>query len=250
VHFRAVGKPRADRLPLVLLHQTASSSAMFERMMPLLDEEIYVVAPDTPGFGGTDALPERATVARYAEVLLEALRRLEIEKCVLFGHHSGASIAVAIAHRAPAFVDRLMLSGPPYLTKAALEKLVPSVTPVTLDENGGHLASVWKRIRAKDSNAPLELSHRETLLNLIAGARYPEAYEAVFAHDFESELRGVKCPTLVVVGPDDTIFASAEPASRLLSNGRFHVFPRGGTYICDREPELVAAALRDFYRGA
>jgi pimeloyl-ACP methyl ester carboxylesterase len=223
---------------------------MFERVMPLLDEELHVVAPDTPGFGGTDPLPERASVARYAEVLLEALRGLAIEKCVLFGHHSGASIAAAIAHLMPAFVDRLMLSGPPYLSKAGLEALVPAVTPITLDAEGGHLTSVWKRIGAKDKSAPLELRQRETLLNLVAGARYPEAYEAVFAHDLESDLRAVECPTLVVVGPDDTIFASAEPASRLLVNGRFHVFPRGGTYICDREPELVAAALRDFCRGA
>lgn len=250
VHFRTAGRPSKEHLPLVLLHQTASSSAMFDKVMTLLDGDFYMVAPDTPGFGGTDPLLERATVARYAEVMLEALRRLEIDRCVLFGHHSGASIAVAIAHREPAFVDRLVLSGPPYLTKAELERLVPSVTPVTLDEDGGHLASVWKRIGAKDPSAPLELRHRETLLNLVAGSRYPEAYEAVFAHDIGAEMQKITCPTLVVVGPDDTIFASAEPASRLLQNGRFRVFPRGGTYICDREPELVAAALRDFCRGA
>ena len=217
--------------------------------MTLLDGEFYLVAPDTPGFGGTDALSERGTIARYAEVLVEALRRLEIERCMLFGHHSGASIAVQIAHREPAFVDRLVLSGPPYLTKSQLEALVPSVSPVTLDEGGSHLSSVWKRIAAKDPTAPLELRHRETVLNLIAGARYPEAYEAVFAHDLGSQLRTIACPTLVVIGPDDTIYASAEPASRLLPRGRLQVFPSGGTYICDREPELVAAALRDFFRG-
>jgi len=222
---------------------------MYERLMTLLDGEFYLIAPDTPGFGGTDALSERGTIARYAEVLVEALRRLEVERCMLFGHHSGASIAVQIAHREPAFVERLVLSGPPYLTKAQLEALVPSVSPVTLDEGGTHLSSVWKRIAAKDPIAPLELRHRETVLNLIAGARYPEAYEAVFAHDLGSQLKTITCPTLVVIGPDDTIYASAEPAARLLPRGRLLVFARGGTYICDREPELVAGALRDFCRG-
>jgi pimeloyl-ACP methyl ester carboxylesterase len=222
---------------------------MYERLMALLDDEFFLVAPDTPGFGGTDALPERATIARYAEVLVLALRRLEIDRCVLFGHHSGASIAAQIAHREPGFVDRLVLSGPPYLTKVQLEALVPSVSPVTLDDGGNHLLSVWKRIAAKDPTAPLELRHRETVLNLIAGARYPEAYEAVFAHDLGSQLETIACPALVVVGPDDTIYASAEPAARRLPRGRLHVFARGGTYICDREPELVAQALRDFCRG-
>ena len=249
VHFRTAGQPGKGRLPLVLLHQTASSSAMFERVMSLLGGAFYIVAPDTPGFGGTDALSERASVARYAEVLVEALRRLDVDRCALFGHHSGASIAVQIAHREPALVDRLVLSGPPYLTKAQLEALVPSVTPVTLDEGGSHLLSVWKRIAAKDENAPLELRHRETVLNLIAGARYPEAYEAVFAHDLGAQLKTITCPALVVVGPDDTIYASAAPAARLLPRGRLQVLARGGTYVCDREPELVAAVLRDFCQG-
>jgi pimeloyl-ACP methyl ester carboxylesterase len=222
---------------------------MFERVMALLDGDFYLIAPDTPGFGGTDPLFERGSIARYAEVLTLALRRLEVERCMLFGHHSGASIAVQIAHREPAFVERLVLSGPPYLTQAQLEALVPQVSPVTLDEEGTHLSSVWKRIAAKDRAAPLELRHRETVLNLIAGARYPEAYEAVFAHDLGSQLKTIECPTLVVIGPDDTIHASAEPAARLLPRGRLHVFPRGGTYICDREPDLVAGALRDFCRG-
>lgn len=218
--------------------------------MSLLSDEFHLIAPDTPGFGNTDALAERGTVARYAEIFVEALRRLDIERCMLFGHHSGASIAVQIAHREPAFVDRLILSGPPYLTKAQLEAIVPSVRPVVPVEDGSHLSWVWKRIRTKDPSAPLELSHREVVQNLIAGARYPEAYDAVFAHDLGGQLKTIACRTLVLVGPDDTIYASAEPAARRLPRGRLHVFTRGGTYICDREPELVAAALRDFCRGA
>jgi pimeloyl-ACP methyl ester carboxylesterase len=223
---------------------------MYEPMMSLLSDEFHLIAPDTPGFGNTDALAERGTVARYAEIFVEALRRLDIERCMLFGHHSGASIAVQIAHREPAFVDRLILSGPPYLTKAQLEAIVPSVRPVVPVEDGSHLSWVWKRIRTKDPSAPLELSHREVVQNLIAGARYPEAYDAVFAHDLGGQLKTIACRTLVLVGPDDTIYASAEPAARRLPRGRLHVFTRGGTYICDREPELVAAALRDFCRGA
>lgn len=246
VHFRSAGERRPGRLPLVLLHQTASSSAMYERLMAELAGELWLFAPDTPGFGGTEALPERGSIPRYAEVLLEALDRAEIGECFLFGHHSGASIAVQIAHDHPSRVARLVLSGPPLLTRAELEAIVPTVCPVSLDKEGGHLLAVWRRIRAKDPTAPLPLSHREAVLNLTAGVRYPEAYEAVFAHDLGSQLRALTCPTLVVVGEEDTIRGSAEPAARLLRDGRLVVFPRGGTYVCDREPAMVAGALRAF----
>lgn len=247
VHYRVAGSRRGHARPLVLLHQTASSSVMFEPLMTLLGDRYFFVAPDTPGFGATDALPERATIARYAEVLLEALTRLDVGRFDLFGHHSGASIAVELAVTHPGRVARLALSGPPYLTRAQLERLVPSVTPVVLDADGGHLLSVWRRVRAKDPSAPLSLSQRETVLNLVAGERYPEAYHAVFAHDFADKLARVTQPTLVMAGPDDTIFDSLGPAFRALRHGQKRVLARGGTYVCDREPGLVAEALTDFF---
>jgi haloalkane dehalogenase len=247
VHYRAAGSRRADQTPLVLLHQTASSSVMFEGVMRELAPFFWCFAPDTPGFGGTKALPETGSIARYAEVIRSALRHAGIDPCFLFGHHSGASIAVQIAHDEPTRVKKLALSGPPYLTKADIERLVPSVCPVSIDPEGEHLLAVWRRIRAKDPAAPLDLSHREAVLNLLAGVRYPEAYNAVFDHDLAGQLRTLDHETLVMIGPEDTIRASAEPAARALRHGRLHVFASGGTYICDREPSLVASALRDFF---
>jgi pimeloyl-ACP methyl ester carboxylesterase len=247
VHFREAGRRRPDQLPLVLLHQTASSSVMYERLMAELAPAVWMFAPDTPGFGGTEALAERGSIARYAEVLLAAMRRMEIDRCWLFGHHSGASIAVQIAHDHPEMIERLALSGPPYLTKQQIEKLVPAVCPVELEADGGHVMAVWNRIRAKDPDAPLALSHRETVLNLHAGVRYPEAYDAVFSHDLPGQLAALECPTLVMAGAQDTIVASVEPAFRALRQGEKRIFPVGGTYICDREPGVVADALRSFF---
>lgn len=247
VHFRQAGVRVRGRLPVVLLHQTASSSVMFERLMAELAGACWMFAPDTPGFGGTDPLPVRGTIAGYAEVVVAALRRMEIDRCLLFGHHSGASIAVHIAHDHPALVDRLALSGPPYLSRAEIEQLVPTVCPVELDPDGGHLLAVWRRIRAKDPDAPLALSHREAVLNLLAGVRYPEAYEAVFAHDFAGQLAALAMPTLVMAGARDTIRHCLPRAHAALRDGRMVAFSDGGTYICDRAPGLVAGALRDFF---
>jgi pimeloyl-ACP methyl ester carboxylesterase len=247
VHYRVAGARGDQRRPLVLMHQTASSSVMFEPLMQRLATRRFVVAPDAPGFGGSDALSGRATIARYADVLLEALTRLELGVFDLFGHHSGAAIAVELAVTYPQRVSRLALSGPPYLTQAQLERLVPTVTPFVPDTDGKHLLAVWRRVRAKDPSAPLDLSQREAVLTLVAGERYPEAYQAVFAHDFAGQLARVAQTTLVMAGPDDTIFDSLEPAFRALRRGSKCVLSRGGTYVCDREPDLVAAALTDFF---
>lgn len=253
VHYRSAGERRPDALPLVLLHQTPSSSVMFERLMGELAGEVFVFAPDTPGFGGTEAPSaasgERVSVPFYAEVMIAALEALAIDRCALFGHHSGASIAVAIADTRPALVTRLALSGPPLLTRAELEATIPKVSPSRLDPEGAHLLEVWRRIRAKAKDAPLELCHREAVQNLHAGLRYGEAYEAVFAYELEPALQSLRCPTLVMVGPDDPLCASAEPAARACSRGRLALLPAGGAYICDTHTDLVAGALRGFLRA-
>jgi len=248
IHGRFAGRRDRGKLPLVLLHQTASSSVMFEDLMAELHQDYWLVALDTPGFGGTAALPGKASVAGYAAVIMAALERLEIDTCWLFGHHSGASIATQIAYERPALVTKLALSGPPCLSEAQLTKLVPSVCPVALEPDGAHLMAVWDRIRSKDPTAPLALSHREAVLNLHAGVRYPEAYHAVFEHDLPGQLAALEQPTLVMAGAQDTIRASLEPAYEALQHGEMIAFDTGGTYICDSHPELVAGALRPFFQ--
>ncbi len=246
VHFRMAGT-RDAHTPIVLLHQTASSSAMFEAVMTRLASSYFVFAPDTPGFGGTDAPRERATMETYARTLGEACARMEIPRAWLFGHHTGASIAVQMEALDPGFARRLALSGPPYLSPAAKEVLRAKTEPIVLDEAGEYLSHVWRRLRAKDANASRELLHREAVLTLHAGTRYHEAYDAVWNHDFEGQLARVACRTLVMAGDDDTLAPSLAAAFAALKHGTMMRIPNGTTYVVDRAPDTVADALRAFF---
>src|SRR3712207_9425718 len=51
VFFREAGDPANPTL--VLLHGFPSSSFMFRELMPLLERDLHVIAPDYPGFGNT-----------------------------------------------------------------------------------------------------------------------------------------------------------------------------------------------------
>jgi pimeloyl-ACP methyl ester carboxylesterase len=83
--------------PVVFLHQTASSSQSYEKIMGLLEGERRMFAMDTPGFGHSFLPPESPSVTYYAYTLLEALRNLGVQHCHVFGHHTGAAIAVEMA---------------------------------------------------------------------------------------------------------------------------------------------------------
>jgi pimeloyl-ACP methyl ester carboxylesterase len=247
VHVRMAGDPSAS--PLVLLHQTASSSEMFERLMAELEGEFWLIAPDTPGFGQSFRPRERATIPLYARALLAALDGLGVARCHLFGHHTGATVAVEMASARPALVSRLALGGPCLLTEREARELAERTPWPELHEDGSHLLAVWRRIAAKEPDAPLELRQREAQLTLLAGPRWVEGYHAVFGHAaaFEQKLRALAVPTLVFAGDRDTVYHLLEPAYEALKQGQKAVLAGHGTYVCDRAPGEVAALLRAFF---
>lgn len=249
VHYRMAGEGIAG-LPIVMLHQTASSSLMFEALMLELGHEFMIFAPDTPGFGASFEPDERGSIGLYASALLQALEAVQIETCCLFGHHTGATIAVEMVHRRPGLAVKLALSGPCLLTREGAQALGARTQAMVLSPDGAHLSVVWERIVEKDPDAPLALQAREALLTLLAGPRWTEGYHAVFDHaaEFDAALRALEVPTLVFAGDRDTVYHLLEPSYRALRHGSKAVLPGHTTYSCDRAPKQVAQLLRDFFR--
>jgi haloalkane dehalogenase len=243
IHYRATGN--AENPHVLLLHQTASSSAMYEKLMSLLAEKFYLFAPDTLGFGASDFPEKTATMKIYADSLREAWERFGLKNPFVFGHHTGASIAVQMEFDRK-FARKMFLSGAPYLTSEQKENFKKTVQPIVIEPDGSHLLKLWERLRAKDAAADLALTHREFLLNLHAGERYHEAYFAVFNHDFETQIAALDCPILVTAGDNDTLKDSLEPAYKALKNGTMKCLT-GNTYICDQSPGVMAGLMEKFF---
>src|ERR1700752_4443628 len=78
IFYREAGDSKAPAL--LLLHGFPTSSHMFRNLVPLLADRYYVVAPDLPGFGFSDA-PDRSRfrytfdhLAKVMERFTEAVR--------------------------------------------------------------------------------------------------------------------------------------------------------------------------------
>ena len=115
IHFRQLKK--VDGIPLILFHQTASSGMMFEPMMSLLADSFHTIAPDNPGFGGSFSPPSLFSVKYLSDSLRAALTSLGVDSCYVFGHHTGSAVAVQMAADHPNFIRKMVLSGPPLLSK-------------------------------------------------------------------------------------------------------------------------------------
>lgn len=244
IHFRQL--KQVDGIPLVLFHQTASSSLMYESLMNLLADDFHTIALDTPGFGASFSPPKLFPVSYISDSLHASLTALGVESCFVFGHHTGSAIGLQMAFDYPNFIKKMVLSGAPLLSETQITSLKASLKPTALAEDGSHLTQVWERIRKRESNLPLETVHREVLLTQSAKEAAQGTYQAVFDQPIQHQLSSLDIPILLISGEHDTLRASLEPAYQLLKHGEMKVIPNEGAYICDQNPQAVADVIKDF----
>jgi pimeloyl-ACP methyl ester carboxylesterase len=104
--FRSAGD--SSRSALVLLHGLPNSSSNFRDVIGPLSRSVFVVAPDLPGFGGSDPLPH-ATFAGFADCVEELLSQLGVQDRFIYLHDFGAPVGFQLAMRAPQLVRGLII---------------------------------------------------------------------------------------------------------------------------------------------
>jgi pimeloyl-ACP methyl ester carboxylesterase len=100
--------------PLMLLHQSPRSSSMYLDLLPLLAPAHRAIAMDMLGYGLSPALPVvdgRGDVLDVARNVVSVLDALEIERCHVFGFHTGAQVAAQVAANWPDRLGALILGG-------------------------------------------------------------------------------------------------------------------------------------------
>ena len=247
IHYRHAGPQ--GRPEVVLLHQTPSTSAMYEDLMLTLANDYRLNAPDTPGMGLSDPVAGALRIEALADGIAEFLDRLEIDRCHLFGHHTGAAIAAQLAADHPDRIERLALSGPTLLDASLRARLPAAAARIPDEDDGGHLLKMWRRTLEKDPGAQLAIVHRETVDALALGEYHAAAYDAVMAHDMEAALAALTCPVLVFAGTADVLYGQLDAAAALLTNGSSSEIAGAGTFVCETHCREVAALLREFFTG-
>lgn len=253
IHLRYVAGRQA--VPTVFLHQTASSSAMYQAVMEQLGDLAPLYALDTPGFGGSYRPPLFPTTDYYVRALLEAIDALGIERFNLFGHHTGAALACQLAAQHPQRVRRLAMIGPVQLTEQERRLWRDSaVKPLTIDDQATHLAEVWQRVTHLDQQPiayppSTALATREAIDTLIAGDRWHEAYAAVFDQDFPAWLAQVDCPLLLICGDRDVLHPYFQRACQARPDAEVLEL-EAGAYVLDQQPQYMAQVIRTFFQQA
>ena len=241
VHYRL--RP-GDGVPVVLLHQTASSGAMWERVMAALPADRPLYALDTPGFGGSFDPPAGPSLDDYARWIGEAIAALGLARPHVVGHHTGASIAAALSMQQPDLCRSLALIGPGYADAAERAAMAQRFgKPFRPVRSGAYLLKNWEYLRVGGADADIALLHREMVDQLRAHATRPDAYAAVWQADSIAAFHAVRCPALIMAARDDVMFPSFERARAARPDIAAVELTGGANFEPDLVPGEVAAAL-------
>lgn len=109
VFYRECGNE--SKPTLVLFHGFPSSSYMFRDLMPFLENDFHMIAPDYPGFGESDAPSRDAfeyTFDAIASVMEEFLEKLRIDMFYMYVFDYGAPIGFRIALSHPEWIKGIV----------------------------------------------------------------------------------------------------------------------------------------------
>jgi pimeloyl-ACP methyl ester carboxylesterase len=187
VHAR-ITKARNDvgNAPLVCLHPAPSSGLYFETVMPLLNAERDVIAPDYPGYGGSDGPQAAPTIADYAQSMLEFLDSAGIAQPVdVLGFHTGCLVATEMAQNQPDAMRRLVLCDIPYFTAEQQDGFREKMTqPMPVSPELESLTGPWAfNVDGRIKDVPLERAFALFAEHCRAGTKDWYGFAAAFSYD-------------------------------------------------------------------
>lgn len=210
--------------PLVLVHGLSSSHVCWTRLVPERGHRPGpILAPDLPGFGGSDPVGEGYDVAVVADALAAGLAELGFDRFDLAGHSLGGLISTVLADRHPERVGRLVL-----VAAAGVDPTAPAL-PARL-EVVGNMADRLMRLRrrlgpglaarprarvlmfASVVHDPEALSPDDARLLIacsLGARRTAEALSAAIATDLRPLLKRVEAPVGAVWGNCDRLIHPA-----------------------------------------
>jgi len=279
LHFIHVESPNPDATPLLLLHTYPGSSADYLDMIDHLTDAFHIVAPDAPGFGFSNPVPETGwNAARVAAAYDTLMRRLGYDSYGVHGSDNGAMVARELGVLSPPgflglHVQQLFSfpSGDP----AEFEKLEPAdyaglehmqwfqkvggyntmnasrpqtVAAALSDSPVGLLAysELFNSFGNGTSLVPLETILLETTVAWFTNAPAGMS-RAYYDNATDDPTPANNAPTGVAVFADDfrTIKAFAERDNSNIVH--WSHFDRGGHFAALEVPDVLAEDIRTFF---
>lgn len=263
LHESGIGKST----PLLLLHGGGLDSAMlsYGNVMPILGEKFHVIAPDLPGYGGTDKPDAPYTREWYQEFLDELIHILGYNQVDLGGLSLGGGIALGYSLAHPKKVRKLILIAPyglsnkipyPQLTTWLMKHphVYDSINKLMLSNKMFLKASLKKLLVNPDALTNevvakvMEVGHNEDSGRAFRSFQLSEVKNQELKTCYLNRLHELTMPVLLLTGKKDSLVPSkdVERASARISNSQLVELDDCGHWLPRDMSHEFIQALKNF----
>ena len=247
---------RGEGLPVLFVHGFPFDRTVWRHQLATLSR-VRRIAPDFRGVGDSGAPPgaDGYSLLRYADDLVAVLDAVGVRQAVLCGLSMGGYVIFELLRRHPERVKALILAdtkpepdspeakrGREDLTQVAqrdgqeavIERLLPRL-----------LAAATQATQPEVAGQVREMAHRWSVPGLVGALRTLRDRP-----DSTDTLRGVRVPTLVLVGSEDQIAPpdTARAMAQLIPGAQYHVVPAAGHIAPLEQPLATSRVVADFLR--
>jgi len=252
-HHVQLGGP--ETAPVVMLsHSLASSMVMWNPQLAVLEQHFRVLRYDVRGHGGSATSPVSYSLDDLAADVVGLLDSLDIQQVHFVGLSMGGMIGQGLGIHHPGRLLSLCLCD----TMAQVPAEAQSTWQERIDKarEGGMAALAEATLERwftapfrngqPDQLAPIRQSILETPVEGFVGAA-----EAIRKLDYLAQLSGIRLPTLVMVGADDTgtPVSAAEAIQQRIPGAQLRVLPNAAHLANIEQSHAFNETLLGFLQG-
>ncbi|EDY58923.1 alpha/beta hydrolase [Streptomyces sviceus ATCC 29083] len=239
MYYETHGTGPGQGRPLVLLHGGALTVGLtFSAVLPALAADRPVVAPELQGHGHTADTDREMTVPYLAADVVGLLDELGIRQADFLGFSLGGLVALEIAVRHPERVGRLALAATMYTQDGVHDDVrVPDYGSPRLPSQDDFQGMA----DAYAVTAPHPGHFQDFLAKVSAAAHAPLPWTA-------DDLRGLRMPTLLLVGDRDFVRVEhAAEMQQLIPEAQLAVLPATTHMTLMQRTSLLLPLLGQFF---
>jgi 2-hydroxy-6-oxonona-2,4-dienedioate hydrolase len=233
--FMRVGGEQFPGPTLVLVHGLGVSSRYMVPLAEVLATQYPVVAPDLPGYGGSDEPGPVLGVRELADFLSRWMDIIGLEHAVFLGNSFGCQIIAELALRHPQRVGKVILLGP--TTDRHSRTFPQQLWRFICDAPNERPSLAWVLLREYLRSGP-----RRMVRNI----------QMTLADPLEQKLPQMQLPILIIRGERDPMVSQlwAEELAGLSPQGQLVVLPGAGHVPNYSHPAALMRAIEPFLAPA
>ena len=239
MHLNTYGK--STQPALIILHGWGLDGSLYKTLAKQLANNWYVIVPDLPGFGKSEAPPKPYRLDDYLKEIKQLLKDQGVKEAVFVGHSFGGRLSMKMAVESPKLVKQLVLTGAPGVERFAWKRSGKRLVAWTAAKTLKYFTWIppIKKVRQR--------FYRNRDLGKLEGVM-AETFRLVIAEKLTKIAKKIQQPTLLVWGAKDQMapVEDAEKMLKIIPHSYLKIFTKVGHKLPYEKPHEFAQEVERF----